>query len=379
MPLRVLAVGHDAYRAGAQIAFLHVLRWLEHHGDVELSIVLRRGGDLLDEYRALAPTRVLADESSSLARRLSGRLLPRRSVPAIARGSIDVVYANSATTARLARELGAGAGCPVVCHVHELAMAMRRFTNPERFRETASGIDAFVAVSQAVADQLTGLHGIEPHRVHVINEGITLPEVPADADERQRALRADSGIEPGDVVVGGCGTVDWRKGPDVFAQVAAAVARRDGSAPRVHFVWVGGEPDQLAAARHDVDRLGVADTVHFVGPRPDPLTHFLMFDLYLLSSREDPFPLAALEAAALGAPILCYEQAGGMPEFVDDDAGVVLPYLDVEATARTIVELAGDEQRRRELGRRAAEKVAERCSIDVIGPRVADVLGAAAR
>ena len=65
----------------------------------------------------------------------------------------------------------------------------------------------------------------------------------------------------------------------------------------------------------------------------------------------------ALEAAALGKPVLCFADSGGMPEFVEDDAGFVVPYLDLAAMAERIAALAVDTTLRARLGKRAAEKV----------------------
>jgi glycosyltransferase involved in cell wall biosynthesis len=62
-----------------------------------------------------------------------------------------------------------------------------------------------------------------------------------------------------------------------------------------------------------------------------------------------------------------------MPELVEDDAGAVVPYLDVGAAADRLADLATAEETRESLGRRAAAKVADRCSIDVVGPQIAAV------
>jgi glycosyltransferase involved in cell wall biosynthesis len=159
----------------------------------------------------------------------------------------------------------------------------------------------------------------------------------------------------------------------VFVLVARSVARLDPTRP-VHFLWVGGEPQDLAHLEHDVDRLGLSSTVHFTGARADPSPYFARFDTFLLPSREDPFPLVCLEAAATGIPVVCFAGGGGMPEFVEDDAGAVVGYLDVDAAADRILAFARDEALRSSLGGRAREKVDERCAVDVVAPRIACVL-----
>ena len=91
--------------------------------------------------------------------------------------------------------------------------------------------------------------------------------------------------------------------------------------------------------------------------------YYNAMDVFLLPSREDTFPLVCLEAALLERPIVCFQNAGGMPEFVEDDCGFAVPYLDTVAAAERIVELARDRQLRRMMGASAAAKVRARYDV----------------
>jgi glycosyltransferase involved in cell wall biosynthesis len=256
-------------------------------------------------------------------------------------------------------------------------MGMRIFCGLETFARARSRITAYIAVSQAVEDNLVTNHGISRSDIHRIYEPVVSPagSVRSSAAAAAPALRAQLGIPPDAFVVGGCGTMDWRKSPDIFLQVAHRVAHGGPPCP-VHFVWVGGQGSghELHALMYDAERLRIGQIVHFVGPRSDPLTYFSLFDSFLLTSREDPFPLVCLEAAVLASPIICFEDAGGMPEFVDEDAGFVVPYLDASRAADCILTLARSEGLRHSLGSCAAAKVRARHDIGVIGRQIASVL-----
>jgi hypothetical protein len=99
-----------------------------------------------------------------------------------------------------------------------------------------------------------------------------------------------------------------------------------------------------------------------------------MSDLFCLVSREDPFPLVVLEAAALGKPTVCFQQAGGTPEFCALGGGIAVPYLDVDAMAAVLIELIEGESRRSELGQRAAQLAREQFDIEVMGPRLMELI-----
>ena len=97
-------------------------------------------------------------------------------------------------------------------------------------------------------------------------------------------------------------------------------------------------------------------------------------DVFALTSREDPFPLVMLEAAAAGVPLVCFAGGGGAPEFVQPDAGHVAAYLDVAGMAAAVSDLLEREEERQRMGQIAAERVRKRHTVDQAGPVLMDVI-----
>jgi glycosyltransferase involved in cell wall biosynthesis len=67
-----------------------------------------------------------------------------------------------------------------------------------------------------------------------------------------------------------------------------------------------------------------------------------------------------MEAMSFGLPVIAFADAGGAPELIEDDAGIVVPHLDVESMAAAIIRLAEEPSVRLKLGKRAREKVTDR-------------------
>jgi glycosyltransferase involved in cell wall biosynthesis len=178
-------------------------------------------------------------------------------------------------------------------------------------------------------------------------------------------------IDPGAFVVGACGSLGWRKGSDLFLQIASRAVARDAAA-NVHFVWVGGAPGEMATLEfiHDLDRFGLASRCTLVPATAEALDYYCAMDVFALPSREDPFPLVVLEAAAHGVATICFENAGGAVEFVGDDAGLRVPYLDVEAFAMLVLELASEPQRGHALGECARAKLARDHVLESQAPKL---------
>ena len=191
-------------------------------------------------------------------------------------------------------------------------------------------------------------------------------------------LRRSLGIPETAFVVGAAGTIDFRKGPDIFMDVARRILSGRADAD-VRFVWVGGSGVALEFFRTDVRKAGLSNKVFFVGERTDAPDCFDVFDLVLLPSREDPFPLVMLEAAALATPTVCFLGNGGAPEFVEEDAGICVPSGNVEALAAGSRDSALQRGPSPNTGALERKKVIERHDVNVAASRVHSVIQSTAR
>lgn len=378
---RVLFVAHEASRTGAPIMFLHFLRWLKENTDLSFEILLLAGGPLADEFALVAPTHRIEALGRGSASYLEAGMV-KAGFPAVAdrvkvcrsRRSInhlrgfDALYLNS-TTSALALRILPEIPPLVVSHIHELGSAFN-YWFPQRDRqEMLSATDWFVACSDAVARNLMGGYGVASSQVSRHYEFV---EPPVVDHHRARSLREELGVSPDALLVGGSGAVIWRKGPDLFVQAAAALMRSNPDLD-VHFVWVGGGGDEPIPIESDIAKLGLEDRVHFVGEIVDPGDLFSTFEVFCVTSREDPYPLVMLEAAALGVPIVSFAN-GGATEFAgssdanDAPRAVIIPYLDADAMGAAVAALLRDPDQRRSLGRLGQARVLDEHTVAVAAP-----------
>jgi len=380
--VKILFVGNDASRTGAPIVLLCFLQWLKENTDVDFEVLLRIGrGPLLPDYQSLAPVTFYdrLDYNPTILERLLRRLGFRQmgkldclsEVEQVYRNrNIDLIYSNTITNGGIIGDL-ALLRLPVICHVHELEWGIGRYgrRNLSLVKQHAGRI---VAVSDAVRRNLIDSHGFSPDRVKVIHP--MLPVRPPPRFEKVAAVKASLGLKESDFAVGGSGSHAWRKGRDIFTNLAREV-RSLKPGGNIHFVWVGGASEDNAADKGlpDGGETTAGPRLHFVPEVENPLDYFAAFDAFAMVSREDPYPVANLECASLGKPILCFAGSGGSQEFVGEDAGFVVPYPDVRAMADIVLLLAQDDGLRARLGKRAAEKAREH-NVSVIAPRLLNII-----
>ena len=360
-------LGHGAERTGPPILLGHLLAGLGAADAYDLSVLVARSGPMEAAYRR-APATVAAVSTgrepfegvaAGMRRAGLGSLAPklqeqrrRQVVHKVA--PADLIYVNAATppTAALLRSLEPAANVPVVLHVHELDVGLRRTLGPIDRQFLLARADHVIAASDAVARLLIGGHQIDPDRITVCAEFVDVSSVaPAD----RTTVRRQIGVPDDALVVGSVGLPDWRKDPEHLLRAAVAV-RQSGADP--HLVWVGGDPTSVDGIHlHDeAVRLGLDDRFHHVAHTDRPDRWLGAFDIFALPAREDALPLAALEAAAAGLPLVCF-RAGGVADLCDQGAGLAVEYPDTEAFAAALLALATDPEARRQTGAQAAALV----------------------
>lgn len=366
---------------------LHLLRWLKEHTDLSFQILLRRGGALEPDFAAIAPTLVLSREisyGSGAVERLANIVglhtyaqnhAHARIQKLYKKENVGLIYSNTATnggTLAWLRTLGT----PVISHIHELEFWMRHQMDRVSLEQLFENTDFYIAGAEAVRRNLVQNHGVDPGRVETAYEFIpTAQHKEIVQDGVQQKIRAQLGIPADAPIIGAAGTTDWRKGVDLFIQLARAMYKQ---APdlRTHFVWVGGETKghRIEELMHDLSNSGLRNVVHFVGAQTNYLEYIASFDIFSLVSREDCFPLVMLEAAVFNKPILCFDKSGGAGELVQGDSGFVVPYLDTEAMAECAIALLRNPRLRRTLGEHAAEKTKQRHDVSVIAPQILRII-----
>jgi glycosyltransferase involved in cell wall biosynthesis len=355
--LAILVVSHDAARAGAQLILLEALEHLVEHRNLEVFVLLLEGGEVEEEIASHVHTlrldRVVAATGASRWEALNavlGAFLWRR--PLLAWCNTVVSSEAAVVCERL--------GLPVLSLIYELPTSIEATVGRRGLLELVAASRKVVVASHFVRDSLVESYGIDPERLIPLHTGVLEWDGSDGWRERCRAaVLAELDLPTDTFLVLGCGTIHPRKGTDLFVQVAREAVAMSGS-ERLFFLWIGSEQDQSQFRRwcqHDLEAMGLAGRVRLAGSRRSTADYFGAADAFALTSREDPFPMVGLEAMARGVPVVAFGGAGGAPEVLGEEAGVVVPYLDVQEMARSVVCLYEAPHFRAEIGRRARRKI----------------------
>jgi len=203
------------------------------------------------------------------------------------------------------------------------------------------GCAGLTTPSHYLRGQAVDHFGLAPDRIEVIANFVDLERF-APPRRRDRAQLSglfatpESGPEAGPVLFH---VSNFRpiKRPLDLIEVLARIRRTMPA----RLVLVGDGPER-AAVEARARELRVADAVCSLGRRRDFASLLAHADGFLLTSENESFGVAALEAMASGVPVFGY-QVGGVPEVVDD-TGTLVPCGDIDALARAVI--AGVSDRR---------------------------------
>lgn len=379
---KILFVSHDANRAGSQLLLLQLLRLLKERG-VPMHLLLCSGGALEDDFAKVTTITRLYQNDHVSPYFIPGKILKKinlhklyeehsaqrendRVTSELEAQNIGLVFVNSIANAAVYYEtLRFLHHLPMVLFVHELAMSARIYTHEKHLNFLLKKTDHLIAVSKAVANYYVKKYDFPIQHVSTftlidhdhIDDKLKL--VQSDILEKTYRIPDDA------IVIGGCGNAEWRKGNDLFNWIARNVISKTAPLP-VFFVWIGAGPQHeiYELIESDIRLMGLSDRIILIPPTPQALDYINRFDILLLSSREDPYPLVVLEAALQEIPVVCFEDAGGAPELIESDAGFVVPYLDITAASDAIIQLVLDPALRQNMGEKGRKKVLERHNTD---------------
>ena len=184
--------------------------------------------------------------------------------------------------------------------------------------------------------------------------------------------RESFGLQAANKIVGVPGGLRPVKGHDFFLKAAAIIANHD---PECRFMISGSGPsayrDYLESR---VNRLGLSDKVVFTGRLENMSAFYGACDLICIPSQSESFGRTAIEAMAMGVPVIG-TRVGGLQDIIDDgENGLLVSYGDVTALASAMERLLKNPSLRQCLGSGGRQKAEKEYSESVYQQRVVGIV-----
>lgn len=337
---KLLFILHNTTRTGAPLSVLTFLKWLNaKSNDFTIHIIsLDEEAGLFSEFKKesqdIRSAFIAMHSFKGLVIRLARRfsllfitdfLVKQKLKSGIISKDYDLIFANTILSITAAIEIKKylSKPCPILLYLHELDYIIQRLL--PTFYSLTDHVSHFFCASSLVAENLKKNSSIDDNIITIVFESTKI-------------LTSDIHKKCNDIItIGGAGMYQWRKGPDLFIAIAKYVTKHYINKP-VKFVWAGAISDNdIIDVHHDLKLSGLSNIVSFIGEQSDIGEIYNSFDIFLMTSREDPFPLVCIEVGQLGKPIILFRHATGTESVIENGGGTIVNYLDIEEAGKAVL------------------------------------------
>ncbi len=349
----ILFIGHDGIQCGSEVVLLEIIKWFHLYTDRKIKVLLLSPGPLANDYSEYAdvyvlPNKLTIDSPSDLASFLNE--------------DFEFCYLNTVVTGAvfpLLDKYNLTLRGDVITHIHEMEKVIRDYESSLEYIK--SNTKHYISASPSTTSDLIKYFNINDKDISTIPAFIKIVDPSGENCPALKISCRESLNVPEDAfVVMGCGTVYWRKGPDIFLESALHVAKKVKNS---YFIWIGSGPD-IDTLRNKIPAT-LTDRILFIGSKTNANELVAAADVFFLPSREDPFPLVVMEAAQHNVPTICFGDCTGVTSFIREDAGFILPTNDGQNAATLLVELSKNIRLLKQKGVVARNRVVECFTSDV--------------
>ena len=297
------------------------------------SLVASQGGRLVTELEAQGSRHVFLP----LAKRNPAAILYsavqlRR---LILREKISLVHARSRAPAWAAYLACRWTGVPFLTTfhgTHRIQNSVKKFYNSIMVRGRR-----VVAISEFIKSHILHNYAVDESLIDVAPRGYD-PVVfnPESIDPQQvEQLRESLALEQGLPVIALPGRLTRWKGQALLIEALAQFRDVPWQA-----LFIGGADKKTAyleELKSMVDLFGISERVHFVGDQSEIALYYLLSDLVVSASTEpEAFGRVAVEAQAMGRPIVASAHGGSLETVVDGETGWLFKNRDAADLAKTL-------------------------------------------
>jgi glycosyltransferase involved in cell wall biosynthesis len=218
-------------------------------------------------------------------------------------------------------------------------------------------LGGYIVVSETVRDAVQAAHKKSPVALIYNAVGLDVGSIEGD----RQWLAETFGVPREALVCLAVGRLVWAKGYEDLLDAMRMVIAEDSSL----YCLVIGEGELRAVLEEKIRKNNLGGRVVLAGYRTRDvvLSALKASDIFVMSSRQEGTPIALLEAAAMGVPILA-SACGGIPEMVSDgQQALLVPPGNAPILAQALLRLAKNPELRARLGQNAKAHIQQKFSL----------------
>ena len=365
----IIVVSHEGSATGAPILALNICRKMKSRYNIIALLI--RDGELREEFIEDTNT-LLIPRLGIITKQLIENSLKKLSPKNKPKYAIINSIASAGTIQPIRK-----CGIATITLIHEFACYIRPY---EIMDDVAVWSSEIVFSSQLTKnDILDSYPQLRNKRHHILPQGPCTRREEEHNNGPNRNEPIDNGeiylreLKKEDILILGAGQVQPRKGVDIFISVANNINKAISN-KSVRFLWIGDgyEPsyDFMVSLwlQDQIVRSGLNEKLLIIKNTSAYKQLVKRADLFLMTSRLDPLPNVAIDAMYAGTPMLCFEKACGLADYLEKDEvlkrNLVSEYLDINHMSEKAIYLINNSTEYRKVANTCQRRAFDWFNID---------------
>lgn len=336
---------------GAQAHLYDLISYNHHVLQADCSLLIGEEGRLTDEVRKLGINVVVIKELVRSIHPIKDFVAVRKIARLLQEISPDLIHLHSSKAGIVGRIAAKLAGVPAVFTAHGWAFTegvslSRRLIALPLEKVMAYCSEKIICVSDYDKRLALNYKIASPDKLVTIHNGIPPAIKESDKDNAaklQTLLSFDKNTVACVMVARFSEQKDHRTLLKAFSMINSDISLK---------LFLIGQGPFLDATQELAKELGISERVHFMGPRTDVEQLLPYFNIFLLITNYEGFPISILEAMRVGLPVIATNVGGVNEAVVNGETGFTVPRGDANAIKNHLEHLAKDSVLRKDMGKK---------------------------
>ncbi len=349
--MKVLHIIGGGDVGGAKVHVLSLVKELTSYIDVTLLSL--RPGAFADEARAMG-INVEVIKSYNVISDIS------KAIKYVNSNQFDIVHSHGSKANIFAYAIKKACRVPVVTTMHSdykldyMKSLSKRMTIGLLNSIVLRKLDYYIVVTSAFRKMLAD-RGFDDKHIYTIVNGTDFSKPLKNYSKEDFCRKHNLSLSKDDILVGTAARLDPVKDIGTLLEAAKVVVQKN---PNVKFL-IGGEGDEGKELRTRATNLGLDKNVFFLGWFDDPYELISVLDINVMTSISEGFPYYLLEGARFSKATIC-SRVGGIPDLIESSVnGYLFEPRDYHTLAEHLLDLASDNNKRKNFGDRLYAKAVE--------------------
>lgn len=346
---KIIVVNHDACFAGAQMLALNIIAELRSTYHYEVYTILKNSGPLIDEFKKLSVDVCISSSVSD-----------SEFTEWVTKTHATLAICNTVVSGDVLHTL-TNYGISCIALIHEMEKVIHQYSCEKNLHYINEEAVKIIFASSYVKKSADRIEQIDKKKTVIAPQGMyQVNQYLKQRDAIRKEIRVKHGLEENTLIVLGVGYGYYRKGTDIFLDIASKMCSTNSN---IVFMWVGDlDAVTQTLANKVLKSNGLQKQIIMAGKQTDAMKYFAASDIFVLTSREDPFPSVVMEAFYAYLPVIAFCDGGGYVDIISEQNGSLVPMEDSEKMIDVLEELINNPQKLKQKGKNAHEFIAQKFS-----------------